>query len=107
MVAFAFERSHFPCVRPEHGGRLELKLTEASDASARYALSIFTPAGDALTEVRIDLASEGLELAEWRGTPPAWLEALARALLRTVIRDRNSDGEWPRRLTRWRPEPRS
>ena len=38
---------------------------------------------------------------------PAWLDALARTLLRTIVRNKLSDGEWPRRITRWRPEPRS
>ncbi len=93
-------------MRPEHGGRLELKLTDGSGATARYALSIFSPQGDASTVVTVDSASGGLELADWQGTPPpAWLDTLARALLRTVVRNRISDGEWPRRITRWRPEP--
>jgi hypothetical protein len=47
-----------------------------------------------------------VEIATWpEPAPPAWLEAFARALLRAVLRNKASDGQWPRRLTRWRPEP--
>jgi hypothetical protein len=95
-------------VRPEHGGRLELKLAEAAATTARYVLSASTPQGDATSEVAVDSVSGLLELAAWQGTPPpAWLETLVRALLRTAIRSKQSDGEWPRRITRWRPEPRA
>ena len=84
-----------------------MKLAEQSGARARYKLAVFSPLGEGATDVSIDAESGGLTLAEWQGSPPpAWLEALARALLRTVVRDKNSDGEWPRRITRWRPEPR-
>jgi hypothetical protein len=97
----------FPSVRPEHGGRLELKLTQASPTTARYALSIFSPRGDATTEVSLDCDTGKLDIAEWRGTPPAaWLDTFARALLKTVVRNKSGDSEWPRRITRWRPEPR-
>lgn len=94
-------------MRPDHGGRLEVKLASASDASARYTLTIFTPNADLTTEVVIDAASGGLELGDWEGgLPPKWLRGVAHALLRTVWRNKTSDGEWPRRLTRWRPDPK-
>jgi hypothetical protein len=108
MVASSTEHSQIRAVRPEHGGRLELKLAEASATTARYVLSVFTPEGDAISEVAVDSVSGLLEVAVWQGTqPPAWLEALARAILRTAIRNKQSDGAWPRRITRWRPEPRA
>ena len=95
-------------MRPQHGGRLELKLADESGAQARYRLAIFFPLGEGATEVAIDAEGGALTLGEWQGSPPpAWLEALAHALLRTVVRNKNSDGEWPRRITRWRPEPRA
>ena len=93
-------------MRPEHGGRLELKLAEADATTARYALAIFTPAGDCETLATLDAAKVAIELEAWRGdAPPAWLEAFARSLLRTVARNKGVDGEWPRRVTRWRPDP--
>jgi hypothetical protein len=100
-------RGKFRGVRPEHGGRLELRLTHASLTKASYALSIFSPNAEAIRLVQIESATGSLDFEDWQGTPPpAWLDALARALLRTVLRQKQSEGEWPRRLTRWRPEPR-
>jgi hypothetical protein len=88
---------------------LELKLTQASDDRAKYALTLFLPEREVTTEVQIGIASGTLEFADWQGgaAPPAWLDTVARALLRTIWRGAVSDGEWPRRVTRWRPEPRS
>lgn len=95
-------------MRPDNGGRLELKLQDGSGATAEYLLSVFSPNGDATTRVSLDSTNGSLELGEWVGTPPApWLDAFARSLLRTIVRNRLNDGEWPRRVTRWRPEPRS
>jgi hypothetical protein len=85
---------------------LELKLTKASDSTAHYTLSIFMPSADVSASVIVDSQGGALEIGEWQGgSPPAWLETLARALLRSVLRSKGSDGEWPRRVTRWRPEP--
>ncbi|MEO6599206.1 MAG: hypothetical protein ABIQ16_04985 [Polyangiaceae bacterium] len=95
-------------MRPDHGGRLELKLTQASAERARYALTIFLPEREVTTEALVETASGTLELGAWQGQPPpAWLETVARALLRTMWRSATSDGDWPRRVTRWRPEPKS
>ena len=95
-------------MRPDHGGRLELKLTRASDDDAHYALTIFLPEREVTAEVRVQIASGVLEFGAWQGEPPpSWLETVARALLRTVWRSASSDGDWPRRVTRWRPEPKS
>ena len=94
-------------MRPDHGGRIELKLCAGTDASARYLVTIFTPEREVSTEVAVDAATGGLTLGEWQsGTPPSWLEGLAKTLLRTALRSKQSDGEWPRRVTRWRPEPK-
>jgi hypothetical protein len=95
-------------VRPDHGGRLELKLARASGTRAEYVLSLFTPEAELCSRVIIDAQGEKLELAAFEGgVPPAWLEGYAHALLRSVLRTKTSDGEWPRRLTRWRPAPRA
>jgi hypothetical protein len=94
-------------VRPEYGGRLELKLTAGSATSARYALSIFSPDGDAAAEAAVEAGSGSVSLSEWHGTPPPpWLEAVARTLLRTAVRTKIIDGQWPRRISRWRAGPR-
>lgn len=98
----------FPRVRPDHGGRLELRLSEATGASARYTVLIFTPATEVSSSAQLNAESGVVEIGSWtEGAPPAWLEALARTVLRTALRIKVSDGEWPRRITRWRPEPAS
>ncbi|HEX3855644.1 MAG TPA: hypothetical protein VHW01_31995 [Polyangiaceae bacterium] len=85
---------------------MELKLAKASDTTAEYTLSIFTPNAEVSASVAVDSQSSALDIGQWQGgAPPVWLETLARALLRSVLRSRGSDGEWPRRVTRWRPEP--
>jgi len=95
-------------VRPDHGGRLELKLVDASDARANYVLTLFTPESEIRAQVVIDAPADSLELSDWQGgAPPVWLSGYAHALLRSVLRTRASDGGWPRRLTRWRPAPKA
>ena len=95
-------------MRPDHGGRLELKLTRADQTRAEYVLTLFMPNAELSAQVTIDAPADSLELGEWQGgAPPAWLESYARALLRSVLRTKSSDGDWPRRLTRWRPAPKA
>jgi hypothetical protein len=107
-LRLAEKAAKFRGVRPEHGGRIEMKLAEETPTMARYALSVFSPQGEARADAFIDAETGQPTVDEWQGTPPpAWLETLTRALLRTLARNRNSDGDWPRRITRWRPEPRS
>ena len=94
-------------MRPDHGGRLEFKLELASQASARYALTILTPHAELSTVADVTCADGSITLAEWQGgVPPAWLLTVAQALLRTLWRNHAADGDWPRRVTRWRPEPK-
>ena len=95
-------------VRPDHGGRLELKLIEASSASARYTLTIFTPTAEVAAPVAVESQSGAVALGAWDGAaPPDWLAGVAHALLRSMWRTQQSDGEWPLRVTRWRPDPKS
>lgn len=97
----------FRGVRPDHGGRLELKLAAANETRAEYVLTLFTPDAELHSRVTIDAPADRLELADWQGgVPPTWLESYAHALLRSVLRTKTSDGDWPRRLTRWRPAPK-
>jgi hypothetical protein len=94
-------------VRPDHGGRLELKLSVASAHSARYRLTIFTSGSELTTHVDVDAESGTLEMGEWlAGAPPTWLVTVARALVRGVWRSKTSAGDWPRRVTRWRAPPK-
>jgi hypothetical protein len=98
----------FDGVRPDHGGRLELKLSEANDTRAEYVLTVLTADAELSSRVTLDASADGLELGAWQGgVPPAWLESYAHALLRSVLRTKSSDGGWPRRLTRWRPGPKA
>jgi hypothetical protein len=95
-------------VRPEHGGRLELKLAASAGPTARYELSISTARGESRCEISIDGANASLQFAAWDGgEPPRWLDTFARSLLRTIARSSGASGDWPRRVTRWRPEPES
>jgi len=95
-------------VRPDHGGRLELKLVSASDSRAAYVLTLFTPDAELRAQVALDSAMDGIELGPFEGgAAPAWLESYAHALLRSVLRTKSSAGDWPRRLTRWRPAPKA
>lgn len=93
-------------MRPDHGGRLELKLAEAAGTRAEYALELLTPEAELSARASIDASTDRCELTPFQGgEPPEWLESYAHALLRSVLRTKKSDGHWPRRLTRWRPEP--
>ncbi|MEO8906020.1 MAG: hypothetical protein ABI627_31240 [Polyangiaceae bacterium] len=93
-------------MRPEHGGRLELKLIEATDTTARYAVLVSTAAAEVSAQAHVQTQSGAVEIGAWTEiAAPAWLEAFARTLLRAALRNKTSDGEWPRRMTRWRPEP--
>ena len=95
-------------MRPDHGGRLELKLAESGETRAEYVLAVLTPEAELSARVSIDASAQRFELGPFTGgTPPTWLEAYAHALLRGVLRTKSSDGDWPRRLTRWRPEPKA
>ena len=95
-------------MRPDHGGRLELKLERASETCAYYLLTLRTAEAEVSCEVTIDAPADHLGLGEWRGgAPPVWLQGYAHAVLRSVLRTKASDGAWPRRLTRWRPAPRA
>ena len=93
-------------MRPEHGGRVELKLEDTSSESARYALTVFTPQSELESSAVVHESSGAIDVADWHGgAPPPWLAALAHALLRGAWRNKSSDGAWPRRITRWRPDP--
>ena len=96
---------------PKNGGKIELKLGPTTSDSAEYEAHLQTPAGTSLSRVQVG-ASAGpkqVEFGPWGpagvGEPPEWLIADARAALKAALRTSQSSGRWPRRITRWRPEP--
>jgi hypothetical protein len=94
---------------PHNGGRIELRLGQASSDSAEYEAQLQTPAGSYRSQVRVgaSAADKQVEFGAWTpaGEPPAWLTADARAALKAALRTSQAEGRWPRRITRWRPEP--
>jgi hypothetical protein len=91
-------------VNPEHGGRIELKLSEVGKGAVEYSIVLSTQGINWRGSACVD-AHGAVELSSPEPAPPAWLADFARALLRTLYRTHHEDGAWPRRLTRWRAEP--
>lgn len=93
---------------PENGGRIELRLGQATSDSAEYEAHLQTPRGSFRTRVRVG-GPEQVVFGAWSADdaagPPAWLTDDARAALKAALRTNQSEGRWPRRITRWRPEP--
>ena len=92
---------------PEHGARIELKFVNVEPGSVRYAIALKAKGSAWSGSASIDLGGGAIEFIGLESGPPTWLLDLVRALLRTVYRNHHGDGSWPRRLTRWRPEPSS
>jgi hypothetical protein len=101
---------------PRNGGKIELRLQPQageSGESADYDAHLQTAVGSFRSRVRVG-ASAGakqVEFGAWltepaaEAEPPEWLLADARAALKAALRTSRSEGRWPRRITRWRPEP--
>jgi hypothetical protein len=97
----------------KNGGKLELRLDGSDTASGAvdYVAQLQTPAGTFRTRARVGegagpkLVEFGPWSGEGSGEPPEWLVADARAALKAAVRSSQSEGRWPRRITRWRPEP--
>lgn len=95
-----------PTMTPEHGGKIELKLRASGADGADYDAFLQT----ASTVYRGRARVEGRQVTfEWQAdvaeAPPEWLLADARAALKTALRTSQAEGRFPRRITRWRPEP--
>ena len=92
-------------MRPDSGGRVELKLVESDGEGASYEVTLFDPTGEWTAAAKVR-AGGAVEVAAWSpANPPAWLDALALTLLRGAQRAQKADAAWPRRVTRWRPGP--
>ncbi len=96
---------------PKNGGKIELKLGPATADSAEYEARLQTATASFHGTVRVG-ASAGpkqVDFGTWTtdagGEPPDWLKSDARAALKAALRSSQTEGRWPRRITRWRPEP--
>lgn len=92
---------------PEHGGKLELKLDTSSAETAEYDAMLQTASHIFRTKAQVGgkQVTFGAWQSEAPGEPPEWLLADARAALKACLRTSQAEGRWPRRITRWRPEP--
>jgi hypothetical protein len=95
---------------PKNGGKFDLKLGSATPLAAQYAAVLQTSGASFRSQASVAAEGTGsVEFSAWvgdpAGEPPEWLLADARAALKAALRSSRSDGHWPRRITRWRPEP--
>jgi hypothetical protein len=101
---------------PENGGRIELKLAMSSGDAAEYEAHLQTASRGwrALVQVGAGAPGKQVVFGAWSPTepgeptgaaPPDWLTEDARAALKAALRTSQTEGRWPRRITRWRPEP--
>lgn len=92
----------------ENGGRIELRLGSSSAQSAQYEARLQTASSSWHAAVQV---GPKVEFGPWQAEtetasePPVWLTEDARAALKAALRTSQSEGRWPRRITRWRPEP--
>lgn len=96
---------------PKNGGKIELRLGPATADSAEYDARLQTASASFRTSVQVgqsagpQLVAFGPWATDAADGPPEWLTADARAALKAALRTSQSEGRWPRRITRWRPEP--
>ena len=93
-------------MRPENGGRIELRLGQATNETAQYEAHLQTPGKSFRAQVQV--GPQQVVFGSWTGDasePPSWLTEDARAALKAALRTSQTEGRWPRRITRWRPEP--
>jgi hypothetical protein len=98
---------------PKNGGKIELRLDTSTPDSAEYRADLHAAGVSFQGRARVGQSAgpKQVELGEWQasapGAPPEWLAADARAALKAALRTALTEGRWPRRITRWRPEPES
>ncbi len=96
---------------PKNGGKIELRLGPATPDSAEYDAHLQTADASFRTSIRVGQSAGPQQVAfgvwttDAASEPPEWLTADARAALKAALRTSQSEGRWPRRITRWRPEP--
>ncbi len=80
-----------------------MQLTEASATVVRYDAELSAAEARHHTQAHVQVDSGEVR---WAAEPPEslqWLQKYATAALRAA--HRGGDGQWPRRLTRWRSAP--
>ena len=98
---------------PKNGGKIELRLDTSTLDSAEYRADLHAAGVSFRGRARVGQSAgpKQVEFGEWQasapGEPPEWLAADARAALKAALRTALAEGRWPRRITRWRPEPES
>jgi hypothetical protein len=92
-------------MRPAHGGRIVLRAS-SSGAEQRYDVELYMSGEEwrGTAAVVLEGGEVSFDDASGLGLAPAWLLQQTRALLRSLWRS-HAEAGWPRRLTRWRPEP--
>jgi hypothetical protein len=96
---------------PKNGGKIDLRLGTATADSAEYDARLQTAGASFRTSAQVgqsagpQLVAFGTWATDAGAGPPEWLTADARAALKAALRTSQSEGRWPRRITRWRPEP--
>ncbi len=92
---------------PKNGGKMELKLGSNTAEAAEYDALLQTSLATFRSKAQV--AGKQVAFGTWTsevgGEPPEWLLADARAALKAALRTSSAEGRWPRRITRWRPEP--
>lgn len=94
----------------QNGGKFDLKLGSATTSRAEYSALLQT-SGASFQSLAI-VSGEGtgkVDFGVWvsggAGEPPEWLLSDVRAALKAALRSCQAQGRFPRRITRWRPEP--
>jgi len=95
---------------PKNGGKFDLKLGPVTAEAAEYSALLQTPAASFSGQAVVVRDGKGrVDFGAWNGDaatePPEWLLADVRAALKAALRGSLAEGRWPRRITRWRPEP--
>jgi hypothetical protein len=87
-----------------HGVRVVARLASSDGTSAGYELEVTLPGAVFLG--RAEFSGDGELALAWSGPAPLGaVEAMVRALLRSGWHRRRAGEPWPRRLSRWRPDP--
>lgn len=84
-------------LHPENGARMVIERVSADDAGARYAVRVYEPEG-VLHEGEATLGDEVALAID----APEWTTTFLERLLKSLRNKHRDDGDWPRKLTRWR-----
>jgi hypothetical protein len=82
------------------GARFRFDRLAVEGSQASYAVLVELPEGSCSGTAHLGPA--GVSLEPFSPPPPPWAIEQATALLRTVAKNHAGDGDWPRRVHRWR-----